>query len=100
MALHRKILCFAAGAAIFLVRIHFRRFLSSSKEKTSLRILIQATCPVDSSAKKFKYIHGEKNEDLPMVYEYFRNSSDQVTGLTAEADGFKYDLVLNHGYVQ
>ncbi|CAL8070939.1 unnamed protein product [Orchesella dallaii] len=29
------------------------------------------------------------DEDLPTVYEYFRNSSSDVVGLVAEADGFK-----------
>ncbi|ODN01563.1 Beta-galactosidase-1-like protein 2 [Orchesella cincta] len=31
----------------------------------------------------------QADEDLPMVYEYFRNSSSNVVGLVAEADGFK-----------
>ncbi|CAL8109678.1 unnamed protein product [Orchesella dallaii] len=31
----------------------------------------------------------QADEDLPTVYEYFRNSSSNVQGLIAEADGFK-----------
>lgn len=32
----------------------------------------------------------EKRKELPMVYEYFRNSSENVQGLVAENEIFMY----------
>lgn len=39
------------------------------------------------------------NADLPMVYEYFRDSSGNNGGLTAEADGFKYVEFTKFGLI-